>query len=297
MTNHFLSIDDLDSQTLQQLITSAYTLQPLPQPQQHPVCLCFCEPSTRTRVSFELAATRLQLPVVDVPVSTSSLSKGESMLDMARNIEAMGFAAMVLRHQSMEVMQTIADNMQTLSIINAGAGTQAHPSQALLDCVTITQAKGGIAGLNVAIIGNISHSRVAYSDMQALLKLGVNSIRLVGPQNWLPEQTLDERIQCYTDMQEGITQADVVIMLRIQHERLAQDEQLDLQQYRHDYQLTQARLSDAHADAIVLHPGPMNRGVEIDDAVADGPQSQILRQVHHGVAARMAIFAWMLAQK
>lgn len=245
----------------------------------------FFENSTRTLLSFEIAGQRLGAQVVNMRVAHSSISKGETMVDTALTLNAMRPDILVIRHGTAGVPQEIADIVYC-SVINAGDGTGEHPTQALLDALTIRRRKGRIEGLKVAICGDIRHSRVARSNMLALPKLGAE-VRIVGPQSLLPDT--DGDIAAFTDMDEGIEGADVVMMLRIQHERMAESRSGVPDDYSGRYGLTRSRLAHAAPDALVMHPGPINRGVEIDGDVADDPKrSAILDQVEAGVAIRMA---------
>lgn len=245
----------------------------------------FFENSTRTLLSFEIAGKRLGAQVVNMRVAHSSISKGETMVDTALTLNAMRPDVLVIRHGTAGIPQEIA-RIVDCSVINAGDGTGEHPTQALLDALTIRRRKGRIDGLKVAICGDIRHSRVARSNMLALPRLGAQ-VRVVGPRSLLPE-TLG-RIAAFTDMDEGIRDADVVMMLRIQHERMDKAGPGVPDDYNGRYGLTRERLAHAAPDALVMHPGPINRGVEIDGDVADDPnRSAILEQVEAGVAMRMA---------
>ena len=245
----------------------------------------FFENSTRTLLSFEIAGKRLGADVVNMRVAHSSISKGETMVDTALTLNAMRPDILVIRHGTAGIPLEIA-SIVDCSVINAGDGTGEHPTQALLDALTIRRRKGRIEGLKVVICGDIRHSRVARSNMLALPRLGAE-VRVVGPQSLLPD-TLDG-IAAFTDMDEGIKGADVVMMLRIQRERMEQAASGVPEDYRGRYGLTRKRLAHAAPDALVMHPGPINRGVEIEGDVADDPErSAILEQVEAGVAMRMA---------
>ncbi len=252
----------------------------------------FTEPSTRTRVSFELAAKRLGADVVNLEVQLSSRAKGESMLDTAFTLESLHVDVFVIRDAEAGVPALVAAHVAPhVSVLSAGEGSVSHPTQGLLDALTIRQRKGRIAGLTVAIVGDIRHSRVARSAYHALTTLGVAELRVVAPPALLPGD--DEFRGCarYTDLDAGLRAADVVMMLRIQRERMRDEAQLDAADYFREFGLSAARLGLAKPDAIVMHPQPMNRGVEIASDVADGPQSAIRDQVRNGVAVRMAVLA------
>ncbi|MGD9597072.1 MAG: aspartate carbamoyltransferase catalytic subunit [Steroidobacteraceae bacterium] len=252
----------------------------------------FTEPSTRTRVSFELAAGRLGARVVNLEVQLSSRVKGESMLDTIFTLEALHVDVFVIRDAEAGVPALVAAHVAPhVSVLSAGEGSVAHPTQGLLDALTIRQRKRRFDGLVVAIVGDIRHSRVARSACHALTALGVAELRLVAPAALLPGE--DEFRGCtrHTAIEPGLAGADVVMMLRIQRERMLDEAQLDGAAYFESFGLTSARLRLAQPDAIVLHPQPMNRGVEIASDVADGPQSAIRDQVRNGVAVRMAVLA------
>jgi aspartate carbamoyltransferase catalytic subunit len=250
----------------------------------------FFENSTRTRTSFELAAKRLSADAVNISVSTSSVTKGETLIDTALNLDAMAPDAIVVRHSSAGVPHQLA-KVSRAAIINAGDGANEHPTQALLDAMTIREHKGKIDGLSVAIVGDILHSRVARSNIHLLTKLGAK-VRVAGPGTLVPAdfQHLVERgLTVTSTVEEAIRGADVVMILRIQRERQDSAYFPTLREYSIHYGLTNERLSLAKKDAIVLHPGPMNRGIEIASEVADSSRSLILDQVKYGVAVRMAV--------
>ena len=253
----------------------------------------FFEACTRTRVSFELAAKRLSATVVNIAPQRSSLQKNESLLDTLQTLHAMACDYFIVRHCEEGMVQYLADHMHNkqMALINAGDGIHAHPSQALLDMLTIAQHKNDFSRLSVAIVGDISHSRVANSNRVALRTLGVPDIRLVAPEYFMTPQSQQTGTVVEPNINQGLAGVDVVIVLRIQKERLEDDALPDLEAYRQAYGLTEARLALAKPDAIVLHPGPMNRGIEIDSVVADGVQSCISKQIINGVAMRMAILA------
>ncbi len=252
----------------------------------------FYEASTRTRTSFELAGKRLSADVINVSVSTSSATKGESLFDTIKNLEAMQPDVIVLRHSASGAAHAVAARTP-VSIINAGDGTHEHPTQALLDAFTIRRQKGRIEGLTVAICGDIAHSRVARSNAHLLRALGAH-VRFAGPRTLLPERVEALGVTVHERIEPALEGADVVMMLRIQRERLGGALIPSSREYSRTFGLNAARLALAKPDAIVMHPGPMNRGVEIDPAIADGLQSKILDQVEAGVAVRMALL-WLLA--
>lgn len=247
----------------------------------------FYEPSTRTRTSFELAAKRLSTDVINISVSTSSVVKGETLKDTARTIEALGADFIIIRHSCSGTAHFLAHNLKA-SVINAGDGTNEHPTQALLDLFTIKEKKGAINGLKVAIVGDILHSRVAKSNIYGLMKLGAE-VRLIGPPTLVPVCLKELGAQVFYDMDRGLQDADIVMMLRIQSERQGKGFFPSTEEYFKNWGLTPVRLSSAHKDAVVMHPGPMNRGVEISSDVADGERSVILEQVTNGLAVRMAV--------
>ncbi len=246
----------------------------------------FFEPSTRTRTSFELAAKRLSADIVNISAQGSSLSKGETIIDTVRNLEALKVDILVVRHAAAGVPQLIA-KQATSAVINAGDGSHEHPTQALLDLFTIQQKKSRIEGLNISIIGDIAHSRVARSNIWGLTKLGAK-VTLCGPPTLMPAQVDQLGVKVTYRLEEAIRGADVLMLLRIQHER--QEAQLvpSLREYRLRYGLNRERMTKAKPDVLIMHPGPVNRGVELDSSIADGPYSVILDQVTNGLAVRMA---------
>ena len=252
----------------------------------------FYEASTRTRTSFELAAKRLSADAVNISVSTSSAVKGETLLDTVKNLEAMQPDVLVVRHGASGAAAFIAAHTRA-AVVNAGDGTHEHPTQALLDAFTIRRAKGRIEGLEVAICGDVLHSRVARSNVALLTTLGAR-VRFAGPRTLLPPAAEALGAKVYDRIEPALEGADVVMMLRVQRERLSGTFLPSTREYGRIFGLNEARLALAKPDAIVMHPGPMNRGVEIDPAVADGPRSVILDQVEAGVAVRMAVL-WLLA--
>lgn len=249
----------------------------------------FYEASTRTRTSFEIAGKRLSADTINISASTSSVVKGETLIDTARNLEAMNPDIIVIRHSAAGAPHLLASLLRQ-SIINAGDGAHEHPSQALLDMMTIKEKKGKIAGLKVALIGDILHSRVARSNIYGLSKMGAQVV-VAGPATMMPRDINQMGVQAYTKLEDAIADADVVMMLRIQLERQKQNIFPSLREYAQHYCLNRTNIKLAKPDAIVMHPGPMNRGVEISPDIADDPsRSVILDQVNNGVAVRMALF-------
>ena len=252
------------------------------------VCSLFYEPSTRTRISFELAAKRLSADIINVAVATSSVVKGESLIDTVHTMEAMNADYIVMRHPASLAPNFLAKNIKS-SVINAGDGAHAHPTQALLDSYSILEKKGTLEGLHIGIVGDIRHSRVARSDMEAFKKLGAR-VTLCGPPTLVPDEFRIYGVDIAYNLDEIIEDLDVVNMLRIQKERQAGGLFPSIREYHQLYALTMDRLKRCKEDVIVMHPGPINRGVEIDDAVANSPRAIIDEQVTNGVAVRMAIF-------
>ncbi len=252
----------------------------------------FFENSTRTRTTFEIAAKRLSADVVNLNIGSSSASKGETLLDTVDNLCAMHADMFVVRHSSSGAAHFIARHVAPeVHVINAGDGRHAHPTQALLDMFTIRHYKKEFHNLRVAIIGDILHSRVARSQIHALTTLGVPEVRVIAPKTLLPTMVEYLGVQVHHNMEQGLRDVDVVLMLRLQNERMQGAALPSAQEYFKYYGLTKEKLALAKADAIVMHPGPMNRGVEIDSAVADGTQSVILPQVTFGIAVRMAVMS------
>jgi aspartate carbamoyltransferase catalytic subunit len=293
---HLLGIETLSAEDLVTVLDLAETfreisLRPIkkvPTLRGRTVVHYFVEPSTRTLASFQVAAQRLSADNVTLSVAASSAQKGETLLDTARNLQAMNPDVLVIRHRAAGAPHFLARRLRC-SVVNAGDGAHEHPTQALLDCSTIRAHKGRMAGLTVAIVGDIAHSRVARSAIHALTKLGA-SVRVCGPATMLPPGIEALGATAFLRIEAALEGADVVMMLRIQQERLGERSLFpDLREYARNWGLTAERLERAKADAIVMHPGPMNRGVEIDPEVADGPRSVILDQVNRGVAVRMAV--------
>ncbi|KQZ60214.1 MULTISPECIES: aspartate carbamoyltransferase catalytic subunit [unclassified Lysobacter] len=260
------------------------------------VCTLFFEPSTRTRMSFQLAAQRLGAHTINFDASTSSTRKGETALDTLKNLEAMGVRGFVIRHHEDGAVAALAEHVNPgTSLVNAGDGRSAHPTQGLLDMLTLRQAKGvDFSALRVLIVGDVRHSRVARSDLHALRALGTGEIRVCGPASLLPDDGTLRGCTVSQDFDAALEGVDAVMMLRLQRERMEEGLVASLDDYHRDYGLTATRLKRAAADAAVMHPGPINRGVEITDEVADGAQSLILTQVANGVATRMAVLEALL---
>jgi aspartate carbamoyltransferase catalytic subunit len=254
----------------------------------------FYENSTRTRTSFEIAAKRLSADTINISASSSSASKGETLADTARNLEAMRPDAIVVRHPSSGACHFLARHV-SCSILNAGDGCHEHPTQALLDLLTIREHRGDIAGLTVAIVGDLLHSRVGRSNLHALRALGA-TVRLVGPPTLLPREFDALGATRHTNLAEGVRGADVIMMLRIQRERQGGNFFPSLDEYSHYFCLTEDIVRLAQPNVIILHPGPLNRGLEISSEVADGPYSVIMSQVTNGVAVRMALLYLLIAR-
>ncbi len=297
---HFLSIEGLSRDLLIRIMDTAesftgvtrQTVKKVPLLRGKTVVNLFFENSTRTRTTFELAAKRLSADVLNINIATSATTKGESLLDTIRNIEAMQVDMFVVRHAESGAAHFIAGKVAPhISVINAGDGRHAHPTQAMLDMFTIRRLKGAFEPLKVAIVGDVLHSRVARSEIQALRTLGVSEIRVIGPRTLLPVNPQVLGVRPYTDLDEGLAGVDVIVMLRLQKERMSSAYIPSEHEYFTRFGLTERRLCLARPDAIVMHPGPVNRGVEIDSRVADGPHSVILRQVNYGIPIRMAILS------
>ncbi len=302
---HLLTIEGLKRQQIVDILDTAESFISVGDQQMRKVPLLrgktivnlFFEASTRTLTTFELAAKRLSADVLKININTSATVKGESLLDMLRNLEAMQCDMFVVRHGDSGAAHLIAQHVAPhISVINAGDGRHAHPTQALLDMFTIRRHKGEFAPLTVAIVGDIMHSRVARSQIHALTTLGISDLRVVAPKTLIPTQVEGLGVHVYHDMQEGLRDADVVIMLRLQKERMQGALLPSEQEYFQDYGLTEEKLAVAKDDVIVMHPGPINRGVEIDSEVADGPRSVILEQVSNGIAVRMAVMSMVLGR-
>ncbi len=301
---HFLTVSGLSKSLLTEILDTADSfievgernIKKVPLLRGKTVVNLFFEPSTRTRSTFELAAKRLSADVLNVNISTSATSKGESLSDMLRNLEAMASDMFVVRHSQSGAAHFIAESVTPgVAIVNAGDGWHAHPTQAMLDMLTIRQNKGRFEGLKVAIIGDILHSRVARSQIRALNTLGAEEVRVIAPNTLLPLHVSSLGVNVFNDLTEGLKDIDVVIMLRLQRERMQGALLPSEQEYFQLYGLTREKLKHAKPDAIVMHPGPINRGVEIESEVADGKQSVILDQVTNGIAIRMAVMSMAMS--
>jgi aspartate carbamoyltransferase catalytic subunit len=297
---HLLSIEGLPKAVLMQILDTAGTflsvnerdVKKVPLLRGKSVFNLFFENSTRTRTTFEIAAKRLSADVINLDIARSSTAKGESLLDTIANLSAMHADMFVVRHSESGAPYLIAEHCAPhVHVINAGDGRHAHPTQGLLDMYTIRHYKGDFSGLTVAIVGDIVHSRVARSDIHALTTLGVAEIRAVGPKTLVPGDLTQMGVRVCHDMVEGIRDADVIIMLRLQNERMSGAMLPSAGEYFKRFGLTPEKLALAKPDAIVMHPGPINRGVEIASAVADGRASVILPQVTFGIAVRMAVMS------
>jgi len=297
---HFLTVEGLKRQVLMDILDTAeslsgvtdQTVKKVPLLRGKTIVNLFFESSTRTRTTFELAAKRLSADVLNLNISTSATKKGETLLDTLHNLEAMHCDMFVVRHADSGAAHFIANHVAPhISVINAGDGSHAHPTQAMLDMYTIRQMKGDFHPLVVAIVGDIMHSRVARSQIHALTTLGVTEVRVIGPKTLIPKDVEALGVHVYHSLDEGLRDVDVVIMLRLQIERMQGELLPSEHEYYQLYGLTQERLDQAKPDAIVMHPGPINRGVEIESSVADGNRSVILQQVTHGIAVRMAVMS------
>jgi aspartate carbamoyltransferase catalytic subunit len=297
---HLLTIEGLNAGMLRHILDTAESfvgvserdVKKVPLLRGKAIFNLFFEPSTRTRTTFEIAAKRLSADVFNLNISASSQSKGETVLDTVDNLAAMQADMFIVRHAQSGAAHFIARHVAPhIHVINAGDGRHAHPTQGLLDMYTIRHYKQEFHNLRVAIVGDVLHSRVARSQIHALTTLGVPEVRVIAPKTLLPAQVERMGVQVYHDMATGLKDVDVVIMLRLQNERMRGALLPSAQEYFKSYGLTQDKLALARPDAIVMHPGPMNRGVEIDSDVADGKQSVILPQVTFGIAVRMAVMS------
>jgi len=295
---HLLAMNDLTASDIQLLFERADYLQRIKTAERRQrllgkTALClFYENSTRTLMSFQLAAQNLGIQISTLSMAYSSTQKGETFDDTIKTLAAMGPDALIMRHPESHIHQHVKAYLpEGIQLINAGDGQNQHPSQTLLDLYTIRQRKNNFEQLKVTVIGDIKHSRVANSLIDGLTLLGNNNIHIYGPTNLIPVQHRNKSADTF---QEAITDSDVVVMLRIQKERFATDESIDIESWYQQYGLDCQKLKWAKPDAMVLHPGPMNRGVEIASEVADGPQSFILQQVKNGVLMRQAIFDYLL---
>ena len=300
---HFLSIEGLDQPLLQTILDHAESfatvgerpVKKVPLLRGKTIANLFFEPSTRTRTTFELAAKRLSADILNLNISTMATSKGEILSDTLHTLEAMHCDMFVVRHANSGAAHYIASQVaQHISVINAGDGRHEHPTQAMLDMFTIRQHKKDFKKLSVAIVGDVLHSRVARSNIHALNVLGANQVRIIGPHTLIPKDIEKLGVHVYHEMDKGLENVDVVIMLRLQRERMKGALLPTENEYFQRYGLTNERLENAKSDVIVMHPGPINRGVEIDSDVADGKHSVILQQVSHGIAIRMAIMSMVM---
>ena len=301
---HFLTTEGLSKDLLEEILTTASgfldakgdLIAKVPLLRGKSVVNLFFENSTRTRSTFELAATRLSADILNLDIQRSATSKGETLMDTLWNLEAMHADMFVVRHADSGAAHFIAEHVTpNVAIINAGDGRHAHPTQAMLDMLTIQRHKQSIEGQVVAIVGDILHSRVARSQIHALKTLGAAEVRVVGPATLLPKDIEELGAKAYYDFSLALRDCDVVIMLRLQKERMQNALLPSESEFFRLYGLTSEKLALAKPDAIVMHPGPINRGVEIESAVADGPQSVILKQVGYGIAVRMAVMAMAMS--
>jgi aspartate carbamoyltransferase catalytic subunit len=297
---HFLSTEGLGEPILTQILDAAESfvgvgeraIKKVPLLRGKTIVNLFFEPSTRTRTTFELAAKRLSADLLNINIAASAATKGESLLDTLRNLEAMHCDMFVVRHPESGAAHFIAQHAAPhVSVLNAGDGRHAHPTQALLDMFTIRRLRGDFTRLRVAIVGDILHSRVARSEIHALTTLGVPEVRVVAPRTLIPARVDTLGVHVFHDMQAGLKDVDVIVMLRLQKERMQGGLLPSEHEYFRFYGLTRERLALARPDALVMHPGPLNRGVEIASDVADGPASVILQQVSYGIAVRMAVMS------
>jgi len=305
---HLITLDGLPKDVLTEILDTAAPFTEVAEREVKKVPLLrgksvfniFFENSTRTRTTFEIAAKRLSADVINLNVSTSSTNKGETLLDTVDNLCAMGADMFVMRHASSGAPYLLAQHLRAtgrdhISVVNAGDGRHAHPTQGLLDMYTIRHFKKDFTKLTVAVVGDVQHSRVARSEIAALTTLGVPEVRVIGPKTLLPPNVERMGVRVFHDMKEGLRGVDVVMMLRLQNERMQGALLPSSQEYFKFYGLTPEKLELATKDAIVLHPGPMNRGIEIDSAVADGHHAVILPQVTFGIAVRMAVMSMLAA--
>jgi aspartate carbamoyltransferase catalytic subunit len=298
--HHFIDLDGLDKALLTQILDTAEgfagvgdrSVKNVPLLRGKTVANLFFENSTRTRTAFELAAKRLSADVLNVDLVTSSTTKGESLLDTLHVLEALQCDMFVVRHGDSGAAHFIARHVSpNINIINGGDGQHSHPTQGMLDMFTIRRHKGNFANLCVVIIGDIRHSRVARSDISALVKLGAGEVRVVGPRTLIPADVESLGVTVYSSLEKALVGADVVMGLRLQKERMLSATVPSSSEFYRTYGLSPERLALARPDALVMHPGPTNRGVEIAGSVADGKQSVILEQVTYGIAVRMAVMS------
>jgi aspartate carbamoyltransferase catalytic subunit len=301
---HFLTIEGLSHSILTDILDTAESftsvtnrsIKKVPILRGKTVANLFFEASTRTRSTFELAAQRLSADILSLDIRTSATVKGESLLDTLHNLEAMQIDMFVIRHQDSGSAHFFAQHVHPgVSVLNAGDGQHAHPTQAMLDMFTIRRHKQQFENLSVAIVGDIKHSRVARSQIHALNLLNTGQVRVIGPPTLLPEYAETLGVQVYNNLEKGLKDVDVIIMLRLQKERMTGALLPSEKEYFRQYGLTSERLQLARPDAIVMHPGPANRGIEIESSVMDGSQSVILQQVTYGIAVRMAVMSMIVS--
>ena len=292
---HLLGLEGLPKSQIEKILSVAddlldqkFKLQKSKILRDMSVANLFFEPSTRTRNTFEIAAKRTSAKTINVDLANSATKKNETLMDTMQTLKAMQIDMFVIRHQQNGLPHRVAENIEGVSILNAGDGINAHPTQALLDMLTIRQHKKSFDGLSVAIVGDIRHSRVARSGIQAMKTLGTTDIRLIAPETLHYKEETPE-LERFTSLEQGIEGADVIMSLRLQKERMIAADIPDEQTYFDGFGLTSENLKLAKPDAIVMHPGPVNRGIELSSEVADGSQSVILQQVTNGIAVRMAV--------
>ncbi len=299
---HFLTTESLTKDQLTTILDTAEsfinadgkTVKKVPLLRGKTIVNLFFEASTRTRSTFELAAKRLSADILNININASATVKGESLLDTLRNLEAMHVDMFIIRHQDSGAAEFLSHHISpNISVINAGDGRHAHPTQAMLDMYTIRKEKGAFENLTIAIVGDLLHSRVARSQIHALRTLGAKEIRVIAPRTILPARIESLGVKVFHRIEQGLKDVDVIIMLRLQKERMQGALLPSEHEYFHLFGLNQERLTLASRDAIVMHPGPINRGVEISSEVADGNQSVILEQVSYGIAVRMAIMSML----
>ena len=299
---HFLNIENLSKEHINEIIDLADNYiksdsNKFKDLEGKTIASLFFEPSTRTKTTFELASKRLSADFINIDIANSSTLKGESILDMIKTLEAMECDMFIVRHSSSGTPHYIAKEVgKKISIINAGDGIHAHPTQAMLDMYTIKKHKGSFENLNVSIVGDILHSRVAKSLITSLKILSVKNINIIGPKNLMPDNINELGVNYFSSLEKGIDNVDVIIMLRLQQERM-KEAFISTEDYYNDYGLTKQKIMLARKDVIVMHPGPINRGIEIDSEVADGPNSVILDQVTVGISIRMAIMSLIFKNK
>jgi aspartate carbamoyltransferase catalytic subunit len=292
---HILGIEQLSSEDISYILStadsfkeiSARPIKKVPTLRGHTIINLFFEPSTRTRLSFEVAAKRMSADTFNISASTSSTTKGETLIDTAKNISAMHPDIIIIRHSCSGAPHLLSRHVKA-SVINAGDGAHEHPSQCLLDLLTVKERKGTLSGLKIAIIGDIAHSRVAHSDIVGFTKMG-SDVYVYGPSTLIPKGIEQLGAVVCTSLEQAVRDADVVMTLRIQKERQNDPLLPSLREYSRQFGISRSVLALARPDALVMHPGPVNRGVELNPDVADGPQSVILDQVTNGVAVRMAL--------